>query len=94
MLCADFPAVIAHVGVPAHFRQLALKIAIAISKKHDLGHVLGRGAEMAKLSPKGVRGRVCIAPLWLKSLSIAPVRLKSALGVPFGPPRIVSHAPV
>ena len=45
------PAVIEHAGVPAHFRQLALKIAIAISKTHDLGHVLGGDAEMAKSPP-------------------------------------------
>ena len=80
--------------LPAYFKQLAPKVAIPLRKKHDLGHVLGRGAEMAKLFPKGAQGRVCLAPLWLKSLSIASVRLKSALGVPFGPPRTVSHAPV
>ena len=80
--------------VPAYFKQLAPKVPIPLRKKHDLGHVLGRGAEMAKLFPKGVQGRVCIAPSWLKSLSVAPVHLKSALGVPFGPPGSVSHAPV
>ena len=80
--------------VPAYFKQLAAKVPIPLRKKHDLGHVLGRGVEMAKLSSKGVPDRVCIAPSWLKSLSIAPVHLKSALGVPFGPPGTVSHAPV
>jgi len=45
-------------------------------------------------SRNGTQGRVCIAPVWPKSLSIAPVHLKSALGVPFGLPRTVSHAPV
>ena len=80
--------------VPAYFKQLAAKAPIPFRKNHDLGHILGRGAEMAKLSPKGVPDRVCIAPSWLKLLSIAPVHLKSGLGVPFGPPRTVSHAPV
>ena len=32
---------------------------------------------------KMAQGRVYIAPLWPKSLFIAPVQLKSALGVPF-----------
>ena len=80
--------------VPAYFKQLAPKVAIPLSKKHYLGHILGRDAVMAKLFPKGVQGRVCIAPLWLKSLSIAPVHMKNVLGVHFGPPGTVSHAPV
>ena len=45
-------------------------------------------------SRNGTQGRVCIAPVWPKSLSITPVHLKNALGVPFGPPRTVSHTPV
>ena len=42
--------------VPAYFKQLAPKVPIPLSKKHHLGHVLGRGAEMAKLSPNGGSG--------------------------------------
>ena len=42
--------------VPAYFKQLAAKVPIPLRKKHDLGHVLGRGAEMVKLFPKGGSG--------------------------------------
>ena len=70
-------------SVPAHFGQPVTKVAIPMSKKHDLGNVLGRRAAMTKSLPKEAPGRVCIAPVWPKSLSIAPVLLKNALGVPF-----------
>ena len=44
-------------------------------------HFWAPAAQMAFRKVIGARGRVCIAPVWPKTLSIAPVQLKSAHGM-------------